>query len=124
MALKDIDIQLTGPKTDVKTLRQELDDMKQAHLMGTPNGKPTTFCSERIAQYTVFLASRYSCESETPRGQLFPSRWPKGCKTIHRQGNMSKTNKNKKKTKKEVWGVPTCTQKRTCVQHGAASIDS
>ena len=27
--------------------------------IGTPNGQPTT---ERIAQYTVFLVSRYSCE--------------------------------------------------------------
>ena len=37
-----------------------LDNMK--YNVGTPNGQPTTIWSERIAQYTVFLASRYSCE--------------------------------------------------------------
>ena len=37
---------------------------KLSYEIGTHNRQPTTICSERIAQYTVFLAIRYSCEKK------------------------------------------------------------
>ena len=44
--------------------RALLYDKHEGYLyeIGTSNGQPTTIWSERIAQYTIFLVSRYSCE--------------------------------------------------------------